>query len=197
MLSASSGIAVSESASQDLTIDDNVKLAAPLEEDKNADNTILAKSSDSILSTVYTGGNLIATLTDSEGNPISGAKVGFANNGVTYIRTDKNGKASYSTKDLNAGTYTVKVKFYGDNIYSASNQAIAKITVSKSNTKLTSSNVNVNYGSNGYLVATLKDSNGNPVSGAKVGVANNGVKYVLTDANGQAKYSTKDLAPGT
>ena len=197
VLSASSGIAVSESASQDLTIDDNVKLAAPLEEDKNADNTILAKSSDSILSTVYTGGNLIATLTDSEGNPISGAKVGFANNGVTYIRTDKNGKASYSTKDLNAGTYTVKVKFYGDNIYSASNQAIAKITVSKSNTKLTSSNVNVNYGSNGYLVATLKDSNGNPVSGAKVGFANNGVKYVLTDANGQAKYSTKDLAPGT
>ena len=197
VLSASSGIAVSESASQDLTIDDNVKLAAPLEEDKNADNTILAKSSDSILSTIYTGGNLIATLTDSEGNPISGAKVGFANNGVTYIRTDKNGKASYSTKDLNAGTYTVKVKFYGDNIYSASNQAIAKITVSKSNTKLTSSNVNVNYGSNGYLVATLKDSNGNPVSGAKVGFANNGVKYVLTDANGQAKYSTKDLAPGT
>ena len=198
LLSASSGIVVSESASQDLTIDDDVKLAASLEEDTNADNTILAKSNaNSILSTVYTGGNLIATLTDAEGKPISDAKVGFANNGVTYIRTDKNGKASYSTKDLKAGTYSVKVKFYGDNLYSESNQVIAKITVSKIDTKLTSSNVNVNYGTNGYLIATLKDSNGNPVSGAKVGFANNGVKYVLTDANGQAKYSTKELAAGT
>ena len=169
----------------------------------NEDNVILAKSNvNSILSTVYSGGNLIATLTDAQGNPISGAKVGFANNGVTYIRTDKNGKATYSTSGLNSGSYVVKVKFYGDDTYSESNQEIAKIVVSnavavsKVATTLSASNVEVNYGSNGYLVATLRDANGNPVKGAKVGFANNGVKYVVTDANGQAKYSTSGLATG-
>lgn len=37
---------------------------------------------------------------------------------------------------------------------------------------------------------------GNPVSGMKVGFAANGVKYVTTDANCQAKYSTTNLTDG-
>ena len=47
------------------------------------------------------------------------------------------------------------------------------------------------------IVATVKDENSNPARGVKVGFALNGVKYMITDANGQAKYSTADLANGT
>ncbi|WP_407422197.1 Ig-like domain repeat protein, partial [Methanobrevibacter sp.] len=197
--SAISDNVASEYSSEYLTDDDNAKLAASLDENTNVDNNVILGISNvnTNINTVYSGGILIATLTDVNGNPISGAKVGFANNGVTYIRTDKNGQAKYSTTNLKDGTYTVRVKFYGDDVYSASNQAVAQITVNKVPTTLTSANVNVAYGGNGYLVATLKDANGKPISGAKVGFANNGVKYVLTDANGQAKYSTSGLAAGT
>lgn len=140
---------------------------------------------------------LVASLKDSNGTPISGAKVGFANNGVTYMLTDDNGEARYSTMNLAEGTYTVKMKFYGDDFYSASNQAVAKIVIGKIVTTLNSSDVDVKYGSEGYLVASLKDGNGNPIVGAKVGFANNGVTYVNTDENGEAKYSTIGLAMGT
>lgn len=47
------------------------------------------------------------------------------------------------------------------------------------------------------IVATLKDADGNHVSGIEVGFAIDGVKYVISDANGQAKYSTAGFADGT
>ena len=143
-------------------------------------------------------GYLVATLKDANGKAIVGAKVGFANNGVTYVNTDENGEAKYSTLGLNNGTYTVKIKYYGNDTYQESNQASAKIyVVDKISTSLTSSDVHVLYDEDGYLVATLKDANGKAIVGAKVGFANNGVTYVYTDENGEAKYSTKGLAEGT
>ena len=47
------------------------------------------------------------------------------------------------------------------------------------------------------IVAVVKDADGNPVSGIKVGFACKGVKYALTDVNGQALFSTSDLAGGS
>ena len=44
------------------------------------------------------------------------------------------------------------------------------------------------------IVATVKDATGKAISGLKVGFAIDGVKYNVTDANGQAKYSTSGLA---
>ena len=141
-------------------------------------------------------GYLVATLRDANGKAVSGVKVGFANNGVKYVYTDENGQAKLSTKDLKEGTYTVRMKFYGNDVYSESNQPVAKIVVGKIATQLTVKDVIVLHKTDSYLVATLKDANGKAVSGAKVGFANNGVTYIVTDANGQAKYSTKNLALG-
>ena len=140
---------------------------------------------------------LVATLKDADGNPVSGVKVGFANNGVTYVYTDENGEARYYTGNLDEGTYNVKMKFYGDDAYGASNQATAKIVIGKIATSLNASDVQVRYNAEGYLVATLKDANGKAIVGAKVGFANNGVTYVYTDENGEAKYSTLGLNNGT
>ena len=150
------------------------------------------------ITTNYTNGTLSAFLTDDYGNPISGAKVGFANNGVTYSLTDEKGEARYSTKDLPEGTYTVRVKYFGDDNYNPSNQAVTEIVVTKITTELSSADVAVRYhDEDAYLLATLKDGDGNPVSGVKVGVANNGVTYVYTDENGEARYYTGNLDEGT
>ena len=135
---------------------------------------------------------VIATLKDKDGNPISGAKIGFSNNGVTYVTTDNDGKARYYTTELSPGTYTVNVKFSGDDNYDPSS-ATSKVTINKVETKLTAK-----YDKDSKnIVATVKDADGNPISGIKVGFAIDGVKYVTTDAKGQAKYSTADLADGS
>ena len=201
VLSASSSSVASESASKSLTTNDNTKLTASIDtmdNNTNGDNAILRESDNStIISAVYSDGNLIATLTDANGNPISGVGIGFANNGVTYVSTDAKGQARYSTKGLADGTYNIKVAFFGNDVYSPSEKLSVKVVVSRPATHLTSQSVDVVYNSDSYLVATLTDANGNPISGVGVGFANNGVTYVSTDANGQAKYSTKGLSAGT
>lgn len=145
-----------------------------------------------VTTTYGTKNYVIATLKDKDGNPISNAKIGFTNNGVTYVTTGSDGKARYYTTELLPGTYNVNVKYEGDNNYDSSSTK-AKVTINKLETKLTAK-----YDKNGKnIVATVKDANGKPISGLKVGFTVDGVKYVTTDANGQAKYSTANLTDGT
>lgn len=133
---------------------------------------------------------IIATLKDKNNKPVSGVKIGFANNGVTYVTTDSNGKARFYTNELLPGTYSITAKFFGDDNYDVSNKAVSKVVITKAPTKLTAQ-----YDADSKnIVATVTDTNGKPLSGLKVGFNIDGVKYVTTDANGQAKYSTASLA---
>ena len=91
----------------------------------------------------------------------------------------------------------MKVAFFGDDTYSASDKATSKVTISKIATKLTVTNVETYYTSGKYIIATLTDVNGNPISGVSIGFANNGMKYVVTDASGKARYSTDHFEPGS
>ena len=160
-------------------------------------NKIATKLTVTSLTAPYKSNSyIIARLTDTNGNPISGAKIGFANNGVKYITTDADGKARYYTKELNEGTYNIKVKFYGDNTHQESNQATSKVAITKVATKLTVTSVSTTYNSGMYVIATLTDANGNPIQGAKIGFANNGVKYITTDAAGKARYYLTGLEEG-
>ena len=132
---------------------------------------------------------ILATLTDKDGNPVSGAKIGFANNGVKYEYTDSNGKARYYTTELLPATYSVTVGFFGDDNYDPSNKVNSKVIIKKLTTKLTA-----NYDAKSKnIVATLKDAKGNPLKNTKVGFNIDGIKYIATDANGQARYSTANL----
>ncbi|WP_407421570.1 hypothetical protein [Methanobrevibacter sp.] len=150
------------------------------------------------VSTTYNSGKyVIATLTDANGNPIQGAKIGFANNGVKYVTTDSSGKARYYLTGLKEGNYDIKVAYYGNDTYKASNQATSKVVISKIATKLTVTSLTAKHKSNSYIIARLTDSNGNAISGVKIGFANNGVKYATTDANGKARFYTSNLAVGT
>ena len=136
---------------------------------------------------------ILATLVDKDGNPVSGVKVGFANNGVTYIPTDRDGKARYYTTELLPGTYTVTVGFGGDDDYDPSNKVNSKVTINKIATKLTAS-----YDAkNKYILATVTDGNNKPLNNTQVGFNIDGIKYVTTDENGQAKYHTANLPEGS
>ena len=84
-----------------------------------------------------------------------------------------------------AGTATVSVSYFGNDKYAPSNTTV-KVVVNKLNTTL------VTKYENGTIYAAVTDAHGNPVSGLKVGFAVNGVKYVISDENGQAHYTIGD-----
>ena len=97
---------------------------------------------------------------------------------------------------LNAGTYNLTVTTIVDDDHNPVT-VNATITVNKLQTELSGNAITATYNVNSDLVVTLKDSNGNPVSGAKLIVDLNGAKTYTTDSNGQIKVSTKGLAPKT
>ena len=95
---------------------------------------------------------------------------------------------------LNAGNYTLTVTTITD----ANHNNVTKnatITVNKAKTQLTANAITATYNINKDLVITLKDANGNALSGVNVIVDLNGAKTLTTDKNGQVKVSTKGLAP--
>ena len=95
---------------------------------------------------------------------------------------------------LEPGTYILSVKTVTDDEHDSVTKE-AKITVNKIKTQLSASAITTTYNVNKNLVVTLKDANGNPLSGVDVIVNLNGAKTYTTVDNGQIKVSTKGLAP--
>ena len=150
------------------------------------------------LTTVYNSGDdLVVTLKDVNGNPISKVKVYITINGVqTASSTDANGQVKLSTAGLDVGTYTATILFKGTAKYNSA-KTTANICVNKISTTLNASDLTTAYGSGEKLVATLKDMNGNPISKVKVYITINGVQTALSaNANGQVKLSTDGLDVG-
>ena len=114
---------------------------------------------------------------------VSNDKIIIANDTITVI-------------GLDAGEYTIVVINNESRIYHKSNDT-KTFTVNKQATSITAADVSIIYNINKDLVITLKDANGNPLTGVKVTVDLNGAKTYTTDKNGQIKVSTKGLAPKT
>ena len=95
---------------------------------------------------------------------------------------------------LEPGTYILSVKTVTDDEHDSVTKE-AKITVNKIKTQLSASAITTTYNVNKNLVVTLKDANGNPLSGVDVIVNLNGAKTYTTVDNGQIKVPTKGLAP--
>ena len=112
---------------------------------------------------------------------VSDDKISITNDTITVI-------------GLDAGEYTITIINNESRIYHQSNDT-KTFTVNKQATSITAADVSTTYNINKELVITLKDSNGNPLTGASVTVDLNGAKTYTTDKNGQIKVSTKGLAP--
>lgn len=134
---------------------------------------------------------ILAVLTDAKGNPLKNMNIGFADNGVKYIATDTGGKARYFVDHLKQGKHSIKVAFWGNEKYEATEKMSFSFWIGKIPTTIL-----VRREGN-YIIATLKDADGKPVSKVNVGFAYNGVKYIATNKNGEAKYDIGKFGYGT
>ena len=116
-------------------------------------------------------------------------------NGKDYLIGLVNGYGNLTLNDLAFGTYNVNATFANDDKYVESTSNNVVFEVNKIKTELTGDSIVANYDVEKYLVITLKDSKGNPISNAELDVNLNGAKIVTTDKNGQVKLSTNALVP--
>ena len=135
------------------------------------------------------------TLTDANGNAISGVSVKMGINGAAYNRvTDNNGVASLIV-NLAPGTYAVNASFANNKYLSSS--VSATVTVNKAASYLDGSDLVMTYRDGSAWSVTLTDAYGNAISGVSVKMGINGATYNrVTDADGVASL-TVNLAPGT
>lgn len=127
---------------------------------------------------------------------------------LKYSRTNHEPKTSFINvgdgwKDLSKENFTASLKVYTKNLPSSNDTKDlpfpddTKYLPSQKATKLTTSSVTTVYNTNNYLIVNLKDENNNPIEGVKIGISINGIKYLITNAKGQVKFSTKSLVPKT
>ena len=162
---------------------------------EKADTTITAQD----ISVTYkdVDGELVATLTNAYGNPLS-VYVVVNINGVNYNElADSNGQITLSTKNLASGTYTATITYNGNGNYNPTSTT-ATVTVTKVDTVITAPDVTVESGDpDGKLVATLTNAYGKAL-GVYVTYNLDGADYtVRADSKGQISIPTKDLDPGS
>ena len=113
----------------------------------------------------------------------------------SYQFTVKEGVVDIKVPLLNDGNYYYEIKYSGDIKYSSftktGNLNIHKLTP----ITIAASAVTTVYNGNKFLVVTLTDNHGIPISGVTLSVNLNGFKTTTTAANGQAKLTTNGLTP--
>ncbi|UUZ86663.1 carboxypeptidase-like regulatory domain-containing protein [Paenibacillus sp. P26] len=124
----------------------------------------------------FSSGTISGTVTNASGHPVSGVTI-FAANVPGTVTTDASGNY---TLNVPAGTYAY-VQAYATG-YASYNQKNIQVTAGNTTT------VNFSYGA---ITGTVKDANGDPVSGATV---SNGAISQTTNAGGSY---TLNVPPGT
>ena len=121
---------------------------------------------------------LTATFRDINGKLIKNKKIIFIINGKTYtVYTNSKGVATVKVKVSLANTYTVTVKFAGDNVYSPISKSL-KLYVKKVPTKLIVKNKSYKKSKKiKKLTATLKTKSGKAIAKKKLTFIVNGKKY--------------------
>jgi len=136
---------------------------------------------------------LIATITDNNGNPISGKTIQFLVDGINVGSnvTDATGTATLSHQlNESLGLHTLLAKFTEDNKY-ATSQNTSTLNVGAIPTNITLNSIAGLKNSLVKLIATITDNSGNPISGETIQFFVNGtnVGSNVTDAAGTATLS--------
>jgi hypothetical protein len=107
------------------------------------------------------------------------------------VKTNASGQAAVSCDGLAPGSHAASISYAGNSKYNSAS-ATANIAVSKAPTAI------IALSSDGVILASLTNGvSGKTISGAKVIVEINGVKYSeSTNSNGQVGFSIGGLAPG-
>ena len=116
-------------------------------------------------------------------------------NGEDYTAAIENGVASVTVSGLEAGDYTVSVKYAGDDNYNAA-EVTKGVNVAKAQPVLGVVIADVDYGNGFVIEATLTGVNSAPLSG-NVLVTVNGKEYTVKVADGKGIATGDKLAAGT
>ena len=152
----------------------------------------------SSVTTFYNGGKyIVATLKDSNGNPLSGVKITVKfSNGKTYTKTtDKNGQVKFSTNGLNPiKTYSAKLSFAGNAKYAKSTKTVS-VKVNKAYIKMSVPNKTFKRSlkTKTYTV-TLNNNQNKAMKNTLVILNINNIYYkVKTNSKGQATFKLTNL----
>ena len=149
---------------------------------------------NAITATYNVNKDLVITLKDSDGNPVSGVNVTVDLNGAKTYTTDSNGQVKVSSKGLAPKAYTAKITFNGNTNYAKSTKDI-KVTVKKATPKLTAKKKTFKTipKTKKYTII-LKDNTGKAIKKAKVTLKVKGKTYkASTNSKGKATFKITKL----
>ena len=147
-------------------------------------------NADPVATTYNVDRDLLITLTDAKGNPLSGLKVTVMFDNAGEYATDKNGQIRVNVANLIPKTYNVKITFAGNSAY-ANSTCNVKVTVKKATPKLIAKKKTYKAKSKAKkFTITLKDNKGKAIRNAKVWISIKKItkkaKAVKTNAKGKA-----------
>ena len=116
-------------------------------------------------------------------------------NGVDYHVAIENGVASVTVSGLEAGDYTVAVKYAGDDNYNAA-EVTKSVNVAKANPALNVIIDSVDYGNVFTINAVLTGVNNAPLD-TNIIVTVNGKNYIVAIVNGKGTFHADKLAAGS
>ena len=148
-------------------------------------------TANTVTTTFNDNKDLIITLKNNQGSPISGVRVFVDLDCVKNYTTDENGEIKIPSLNLVPDNYDVKITFNENNYYLGTSTETAVI-VKKANTKLTVDSMT----NSTNLIVSLMDEQGNPVNGTSISVDMKGINNYTTDSKGQINIPTDNLAPG-
>jgi predicted outer membrane repeat protein len=138
-------------------------------------------------------GKIVVKLTDQFGNPL-GNSIVYLN--LDYLNetltTNDDGVIEFSLEGLAEGNYTAEIRS-SDNETHEHTAVDINVYIYRLNSTLNADNIEFVYGESGILTAYLKDSNGNPIANADVGLDIGSVHETLkTDAQGRADFDLSE-----
>ena len=116
-------------------------------------------------------------------------------NGVDYHVAIENGEATVNVSGLEAGDYTVAVKYAGDDNYNAA-EVTKGVNVAKANPALNVIIDSVDYGNVFTINAVLTGVNNAPLD-TNIIVTVNGKNYIVAIVNGKGTFHADKLAAGS
>ncbi|MDO5825714.1 MAG: Ig-like domain repeat protein [Methanosphaera sp.] len=163
-------------------------------------NTKLVVKASNTTPTLNTSISITATLTDTNGNKLSGQNVTITIAGKTYtVKTNSNGVATKAYTPTTVGKQTITLSYNGDSKYNNITNT-TNITVNKINTKLALkvSNNTPKVSDTISITATLTDATGNKVAGQNITITVEDKTYtVKTNNNGIATQTHKLTRAGS
>ena len=149
-------------------------------------------AANEVTATYNVNKELVITLKDSDGKALSGVTLSVNLNGAKSYTTDKNGQVKINVANLVPNTYSAKITFAGNDLYSPSATS-AKVIVKKVTSKITAQKATFKAKKAKKYTITLK-ANNKAIKNAKVLLKVKGKTYrATTNAKGKATFKITKL----